>query len=175
MSSPIVAETRDLASAFITEITDEAAVGRRCLERIPPDKFEYKPHPKSMSMGQLAVHLGDMFSWTPIVVGKNELDFTKWEYVPFVPATTDELVNYFDEHVANAIDALQGVTDAEMAENWQLRNGEVVLFSASKAAAMRWLLLNHIIHHRGQLSVYMRLLDIPVPAMYGPSADESGA
>ena len=92
-----------------------------------------------------------------------------------MPATTDELVNYFDEHVANAIDALQGVTDAEMAENWQLRNGEVVLFSASKAAAMRWLLLNHIIHHRGQLSVYMRLLDIPVPAMYGPSADESGA
>ncbi|HEY8558926.1 MAG TPA: DinB family protein [Pyrinomonadaceae bacterium] len=162
----------NLAAALIGELQTEAATTRKVLERIPADKFDYKPHEKSMKMGSLAVHIAEMFGWTIEAVTKTELDFAAMDYKPFQPATTEELVGFFDKVLADAIEALKATSDEAMAENWTLRNGETVYFTQPRVQVLRGMVFNHIVHHRGQLSVYMRLNDIPVPALYGPSADE---
>ena len=123
-------------------------------------------------MGRLAVHIAEMFGWTPPTMEKPELDFAQMDYKPFEPKTTDDLLEFFDKNVAEAIETLQSCSDDRFMENWTMRNGEQVYFTMPKAAVMRTFVMNHIIHHRGQMAVYLRLLDIPVPSIYGPSADE---
>ena len=162
----------NLAAALIGELQTEAVATRKCLERIPAEKFDYQPHEKSMKMGRLAVHIAEMFGWTIETVNKTELDFATMDYKPFEPATTEELVGFFDKIFADAIEALNRTSDEAMMENWTLRNGEQVYFTMPRIQVLRGMVFNHIVHHRGQLSVYMRLNDIPVPALYGPSADE---
>ncbi|MBS1795664.1 MAG: damage-inducible protein DinB [Acidobacteria bacterium] len=164
--------SNNLAAALIGELQQEAATTRKCLERIPADKFDYKPHEKSMAMGRLAVHTAEMVDWAKETVTTTELDFAANEYKPFEPKTTEELVEFADKHLAEAIEALKNTSDEAMMENWTLRNGETVYFTMPRIQVLRGMVFNHIIHHRGQLSVYMRLNDIPVPAIYGPSADE---
>lgn len=172
MSTPTAALENSMGSILIAEIEQEAAGARKCLERIPPEKFDWKPHEKSMTFGRLASHVAEMFGWTPPTLQSPELDFAKMDYKPFDPATTDDLIEFFDKNVAEAIDALRNTPDEVFFENWTMRNGEQVYFTMPKAVVMRSFVLNHIVHHRGQLSVYLRLNDIPVPALYGPSADE---
>jgi uncharacterized damage-inducible protein DinB len=161
-----------IASALIAEMEHEAAVTRTCLERIPTEKFDWKPHEKSMSFGRLASHVAEMFAWTPSTMEHAELDFSKMDYKPFEPKTTEELVEFLDKNVTEAITALRSSTDDRFMENWTMRNGEQIYFTMPKVAVMRSFIMNHIIHHRGQLSVYLRLNDIAVPSIYGPSADE---
>jgi uncharacterized damage-inducible protein DinB len=161
-----------VALSLIAEIEQEAATCRKCLERIPADKFDWKPHEKSMTFGRLASHVAEMFGWTPATMNHSELDFAKTEYLPTDPKTTDELVEFLDKHVSEAIETLRNSTSDQFYENWTLRNGDAIYFTMPKVAVMRSFVMNHIVHHRGQLSVYLRLNDIPVPSIYGPSADE---
>ena len=166
------ARSTNIANGLIGELTHEAATTRKILERIPPEKFDYKPHEKSMSMVRLATHVAEMTGWVIETVNKTELDFATIDYKPFAPQTTEELVGYLDKIVTDAVEALKNTSDEAMLENWTLRNGETVYFTMPRVQVLRGMVFNHIVHHRGQLSVYMRLNDIPVPALYGPSADE---
>ncbi|HMJ08613.1 MAG TPA: DinB family protein [Pyrinomonadaceae bacterium] len=172
MSSTTPALSYSLGASLIAEMEQEAAVARKCLERVPAEKFDWKPHEKSMTFGRLGSHIAEMFGWTPATLQNAELDFAKMDYKPFDPPTTADLVDFFDKQVAEAIDVLRNTPDEVFIEDWTLRNGEQVYFTMPKAVVMRSFVMNHIIHHRGQLSVYLRLNDISVPALYGPSADE---
>jgi uncharacterized damage-inducible protein DinB len=172
MSSIGTAPTNRIATSLINEMTNEIQTTRKCLERIPADKFDYKPHEKSMEMGKLASHIAEMFGWTGPTIKDTELDFAKMDYKPFEPKTTAELVEFFEKQAAEALQTLEGTPDETFMEAWSLRNGEQIYFTLPKVAVMRSFVMNHLIHHRGQLSVYMRLNDIPVPGIYGPSADE---
>lgn len=172
MSTSSAAVSNNIGGALIAEMEQEAKATRACLERIPADKFSWKPHEKSMEFGRLASHIAEMFTWTGPTLQQDELDFAKWDYKPFEPKTTEELVGYFEKNVVEAIDALKLAGDDVFMENWTMRNGETVYFTMPKAVVMRSFVMNHIVHHRGQLSVYLRLNDIAVPAIYGPSADE---
>lgn len=162
----------NLAAALIGELQVEAATTRKCLERIPAEKFDYTPHEKSMKMGRLAVHIAEMFGWAIETVNKTELDFATMDYKPFEPQTTEELVGFFEKILLETTEALKATSDEAMMENWTLRNGDQIYFTMPRIQVLRGMVFNHIVHHRGQLSVYMRLNDIPVPALYGPSADE---
>jgi uncharacterized damage-inducible protein DinB len=164
--------TNNMATSLIAEMTQEAATTRKVLERIPETLFDYKPHEKSMTMQRLATHVAEMFGWTNVSIEKPGLDFAVEPYAPFEPKTNADLVDYFDKTVAGALESLKNCSDAKFMESWTMRNGEQVYFTMPKIAVMRTFVMNHIIHHRGQLSVYLRLNDIPVPSIYGPSADE---
>ncbi|MBP9664437.1 MAG: DUF664 domain-containing protein [Pyrinomonadaceae bacterium] len=164
--------TGRLATAFLAELDNEAKVARECLSRVPADKFDWKPHEKSMTMGRLAVHVAEMFGWTKETLTQDVLDFATADFKPFEPSTTEELLALFDDHIAKAKAILAQTSDETFFTDWMMRNGETVYFTMPKVAVMRSFVMNHIIHHRGQLSVYLRLNDIPVPSIYGPSADE---
>ena len=172
MSSTSTALTNTIAAALIGEMQHEAETTRKCLERVPAEKFVWKPHEKSMTKGRLASHIAEMFGWTTPTLQNSELDFSKMDYKPYDPPSTADLLEFFDKHVSEAIDALKNTPDEGFLENWTLRNGEQVYFTMPKVAVMRGFVMNHIIHHRGQLSVYLRLNDIAVPPIYGPTADE---
>jgi uncharacterized damage-inducible protein DinB len=170
--SQATAKSNNIAAAFVGELQQEAATTRKILERVPIEKFDWKPHEKSMTMGSLAVHVAEMAGWAKETVTKSELDFAAEKYEPFKPQTNAALLEFFDKIVAEAAEALSVTPDEAMMENWTLRNGETVYFTMPRAQVLRGMVFNHIVHHRGQLSVYLRLNDIPVPAIYGPSADE---
>jgi uncharacterized damage-inducible protein DinB len=172
MSSGTAMGAGRLASAFLAELENEAKVSRSVLERVPADKFDWKPHDKSMTFGRLAVHVAEMFGWTKDTLTSDVLDFAETDWTPIEPATTDELLAYFDKQIATAKEVLANTSDETFMTDWTMRNGEQVYFTMPKVAVMRSFVMNHIIHHRGQLSVYLRLNDIPVPSIYGPSADE---
>ena len=172
MSSSRATSSNNIASAFIAEIEPEAAVARKCLERVPADKFDWKPHEKSMTFGRLAVHVAEMFGWVDVALTTDELDFAVNPETPFEPKTTDELVAYLDKEISKAKSRLAQTPDEAFMHDWTLRAGEMVYFTLPKIVVMRNVVLNHIYHHRGQLSVYLRMNDIPVPSIYGPSADE---
>lgn len=161
-----------LSETLAGELQYEATTTRKCLERVPAESFDWKPHEKSMKMGRLATHIAEMFGWVKDTVEKPELDFSTMEYKPFEPKTTDELVAFLDKNVAEANESLKNASDDTMLANWKMRNGEQVYFDMPRIAVIRGMLIKHIVHHRGQLSVYLRLNDIPVPEIYGPSADE---
>jgi len=172
MSSSTAPSSGRIASAFLAELDNEAKVTRNCLERVPADKFDWKPHEKSMTMGRLASHCAEMFGWTKETLKQDVLDFANSDYKPFEPKSTDELLAFFDEHIAVAKRILGETPDETFFTEWTMRNGDQVYFTLPKVAVMRSFVMNHIIHHRGQLSVYLRLNDIAVPSIYGPSADE---
>ena len=161
-----------LAGGFLCVLEDEAKVKGQCLERVPADKFDWKPHEKSMTFGRLASHIAEMFGWTKETLANDVLDFATMDYKPFEPSSTEELLAFFDEKIAASKTALADTSDEKFMTDWTMRNGEQVYFTMPKVAVMRSFVMNHIVHHRGQLSVYLRLNDIPVPSIYGPSADE---
>ncbi len=172
MSSGIAQSSGRLASAFLGELENEAKVTRQLLERVPAEKFDWKPHEKSMTFGRLAVHCAEMFGWTKETLKSDVLDFATMDFTPYEPKTNEELLAFFDEHIANAQIILGETSDETFMTDWTMRNGDQVYMTMPKVAVMRTFVMNHIIHHRGQLSVYLRLNDIPVPSIYGPSADE---
>jgi len=160
-----------LGAAFLKELEAEAASTRKCLERIPETLFGWKPHEKSMAMVYLALLVAEIPKWITHMVGKGDIDFATFEH--FQPKTTAELVNHFDENLKGAKNALRNVSDEALAGTFSLKNQGKVLFSSPKKENIGSS-INHLVHHRGQLTVYMRLNDIPVPSIYGPSADEKG-
>lgn len=161
-----------LSETLIGELQYEAATTRKCLERVPAESFDWKPHEKSMPMGRLATHIAEMVGWIKDTMENPELDFATMDYKPFEPKTTGELIEFFDEKVVEANDSLKNASDEAMLANWKMRNGDKVFFDMPRIAVIRGMLIKHIVHHRGQLSVYLRLNDIAVPEIYGPSADE---
>ena len=166
------AKSSNLAAAFLGELQHEAATTRKVLERISEDKFDFKPHEKSLTMGVLATHVAEMFNWIKITLETDALDFAAGDYVPAKPQTTAELVEVLDRHVAEAVESLNNAADETFMADWSLKNGAQTYFTMPKIQVLRSFCFNHIIHHRGQLSLYLRMNDIPVPALYGPSADE---
>lgn len=150
----------------------EAASTRKMLEVIPADKFDWKPHEKSMSLKRLSLHVAEMSNWPTIVVTEDELDFQKDYQLPTV-ASTQDLLDIHEKGVEKAVAAIQTMSEEDIMKPWTLRNGEHIIFQLPKIAVLRGMCFNHIYHHRGQLSVFLRLLDVKVPGMYGPSADEA--
>ncbi len=160
-----------LGHEFLKELEAEAAASRKCLERIPENLFDWKPHEKSMTMGYLALLVAEIPKWITAMVEISEIDFATFEH--FKPKTTSELVNHFDENLKGARNALQNVADDTLSESFFLKNEGQVLYETSKKESIAPS-INHLVHHRGQLTVYMRLNDIAVPSIYGPSADDKG-
>lgn len=161
-----------ISAPLIAEMKQEGEITRKVLERVPESAWEWKPHEKSMTMLRLATHVAEMFGWTKETLEKPELDFAAMDYKPFAPGSSKELLEFFDKHLAESIESLKKTSDEAFMQNWKLRNGEQIYFDMPRIQVVRGMVLNHIIHHRGQLSVYLRLQNVPVPAMYGPSADE---
>lgn len=162
-----------ISSALIPELKHEYASTRKMLERVPFDSFEWRPHEKSMSLERLASHVATIPHWVTDIVKKEELDFAKTPYSTPKFTTREDMLKEFDQLTTQAISLLQDCPDEELMKSWTLRAGDHVIFTLPKAAAIRSMTISHLIHHRGQLSVYLRLLNVPVPGMYGPSADEA--
>ncbi|MEI6815336.1 MAG: DinB family protein [Bacteroidota bacterium] len=161
-----------LAKSFIAELNSEAPVTRKILALVPTDQKVYKIHHKSMELGRLAKHVAELPTWITFSIKSNELDFSKgWTPSPDFNSG-EELVAQFDKNVAEAIEALSTATDEQLEQPWTLRNGETIYFTMPKKTVIRSMAFNHFIHHRAQLGVYLRLLDIPIPGAYGPSADD---
>lgn len=158
--------------AFLGELVHEAASTQKMLALVPADKADYTPHEKSFSLGALAVHVAEMYGWVAMTVNTDELDFATYTYNPPPFTTGDELVARVDRYVAEGRAALAATNDDALGQPWTLRSGEHVMFTMPRSQCLRSMVFNHIVHHRGQLSVYLRLLNVPLPGMYGPSADE---
>jgi len=161
--------------ALLAEFDMEMANTRRTLERIPDEKFSWKPHEKSGTMGWMAGHLANLPYWAVVTLERDSLDLASPDgpaFVPPKPGNRKEVLDVFDKHRTEARAALAAANDAAYASPWALLMGGKELFRHSRAEVLRRMVFNHSIHHRGQLTMYLRLLDIPVPALYGPSADE---
>jgi len=162
-----------MSQAFLQEFDHEAKTTRRVLERVPADKFEWKPHPKSMSLGELALHTamtpGMICGWAC----EEETKFTGQGPKPPVATTTEEIVAAHDKSVETMKATMGQLGDGGLTKGWKATMGEQTLFEMPKGVLIRSIALNHWYHHRGQLSVYLRLLDVAVPSIYGPSADEN--
>lgn len=163
----------DIIKSLTNEYTHECASTRKLLENVPMDKLSWKPHEKSMSLGNLAVHIAEIPEWVPLSIETSELDFSKSPYTSKKIINLEELLKIHDAAVDAALKSIQN-TNANVLvnETWTMRNGDVVYFTMPKIAVLRAFSFNHIYHHRGQLTVYLRLLGIPVPGMYGPTADD---
>jgi len=160
-----------IAEALTTDLEQEAAGTRKMLALVPEAKFAWKPHEKSMTLGQLASHLAEAPAWTAGFL-EPVMDFAAMkDYVPFAAKTNAELCAAFDKNHEAALAGLRGRDDAFLRATWTMKNGDTVLMSQPRKDAMRSILLHHTIHHRGQLSVYLRLLGVPLPGIYGPTAD----
>ncbi|HYW08887.1 MAG TPA: DinB family protein [Longimicrobium sp.] len=159
--------------AALGDLHHELSTTRRVLERVTDEHLDWKPHPKSMSLGGLASHLANVPGWAGMILGGTEFDVsTRGAAGSDVAATRDEILGRFDENAASFRSALDAATPESLRETWTLRNGEQTVFQLPRIAVLRNMGINHMVHHRAQLGVYLRLLDIPVPSMYGPSADE---
>lgn len=158
--------------ALINELQMEAASTRKMLERVPADKFDWKPHEKSMTLRRLAVHVAELAKWPEVIVNQDELDLGAMDYKPTPVTTTQELLDLHEQAVEKSVGILRASSDTKLMEMWTLRKGEQVIFQLPKVAVLRGMCYNHTYHHRGQLSVFLRLLDVNVPGMYGPSADD---
>lgn len=161
-----------LNQPLIAELQQEAAKTRKILERVPVERGEWKPHNKSMKLGKLAMHVAEITGWVSMTMLTDELDLTQFDYKLKAPETQEELLAKHDEHVMQAVAVLEGCSDADFDRMWTMRRGETVYFTMPKHAALRMFAYSHLFHHRAQLGVYLRLLDIPIPGMYGPTADE---
>jgi uncharacterized damage-inducible protein DinB len=156
---------------MIAELSREAEATRRVLERVPEDRFDWRPHEKSMSLGQLALHLAQLpLAITQLV----EQLVVEPPTVPLpVPASRRALVDTLERSVAYATERLASWSDQDLAASWSMMRDGAVLLTLPRGAVLRTIMLNHSYHHRGQLTVYLRLLDVPVPSVYGPTADEN--
>lgn len=164
----------DIREMLLDEFDTEMALTRRVLERVPMERADFRPAEKSMTLGQLANHISRLPFFVSVVATRDGYDFaaadpTQWQKVP---ATRDELVANFDRISAGAREALAGLAPGALGDDWALRAGDHVVASGSRWSIYRRLAMNHVVHHRAQLGVYLRLLDVPIPGSYGPSADE---
>ena len=160
-----------LIQMFLKEMDREAQTTRKMLERVPDDKYDWKPHEKSMSVRQLATHIAELPSWASMVLTTDELDFASSPYQQKTINNTKDLLAYFESSLADGRTQLEKATDNELVPNWTLRNGEEIYSVESKADVIR-MSYCQTVHHRAQLGVFLRLLNVPIPGSYGPSADE---
>jgi len=161
-----------ISEALLPEFDQEMTKTRKTLERVP-DKPEFLPHPKSMPLGKLAPHVAELAGFGLTVLTTEQLDFSAGSYKPLPFESAAQLVRVFDEGAAKVRDALIRVKDDAWEENWKLAYQGKTIFEGPRFLAYRVMFLNHLVHHRAQLGVYLRLNGVPVPAIYGPSADES--
>lgn len=162
-----------ISELLLPEFDEEMKKTRTTLERVPADKPEFAPHPKSMPLGKLAPHVAQLAGFGVSILTTPELDFAKGSYKPLPMESSAQLVRVFGEGAAKARHALAGLPDGAWQENWKLLFGGKSIFDGTRFLAYRQMFLNHIVHHRAQLGVYLRLTGQPVPAVYGPSADET--
>jgi uncharacterized damage-inducible protein DinB len=163
-----------IAESILPEFDHETATTRALLERVPDDKAEWKPHHKSMSLGQLSMHIANLPRWAFYTLERTEFDTNPPDGVRATsPAyeSASKLLQVYDANVAATRALLARTTDGEFMVQWTLKNGGKSMFSMPRIAVFRSFVLNHAVHHRGQLSVYLRLLDVPIPSIYGPTAD----
>jgi uncharacterized damage-inducible protein DinB len=158
---------------MLDEFREEVVITRRVLERVPGDKLSWRPHPKSMSLGQLALHVANIPGALAQLAQLDEFDASKANFDPAGPADVKEIHAAFDQSVRTAEECLRGMTEQKARGNWRLLVRGKEAFSQPRTGVLRSIMLNHWYHHRGQLSVYLRLLDVPVPVIYGRSADEN--
>jgi uncharacterized damage-inducible protein DinB len=156
---------------FLKELNEQALVTRKMLERVPTDKFGWQPHPKSMTIKRLATHIAELPSWITMALTTDELDFEHNPYLPVDVNTTEELLAYFERSLEDGKSHLTAEYENVLDKGWTLRSGEQIFSIDPKADVIR-MSINQIIHHRAQLGVFLRLLDIPIPGSFGPSADE---
>lgn len=162
-----------ITEALLPEYDHEMGTTRRLLERVPEAEFGWKPHEKSMSLGELSAHLANLPHWAELILGGTSLDLaTLPQTRRAVPASRAELLEEFDAKARAARAALASKTDAELTVPWTLASGGHEVFTMPRISALRSFVISHSIHHRGQLSVYLRLKNVPVPPIYGPTADE---
>ncbi|MSR61240.1 MAG: DinB family protein [Planctomycetes bacterium] len=160
-----------IANELIRDLEAEAKKTRAMLAVVPEAKLDWKPHAKSMTLGGLVGHVAENPAWIPAML-EDEMDFGAMkDYRPFAPKDRTELLTAFDKNMRAGLEAIRGRSDAFLLATWTMRNGDKVLMSAPKHEALRGTAIHHWIHHRGQLSVYLRLLDVPLPQTYGPTAD----
>jgi uncharacterized damage-inducible protein DinB len=162
---------KSISESLLPEFDQEMASTRKILERVPNDNRDYKPHEKSMTLGRLAGHVAELPTWAAHTIQVEVLEMTPGQK-PYVAPATDELVAEFDKRVAEARALLAGATDEDLNKTWTFRYGGKDIISMPRYAVLRSMVMNHLIHHRAQLGVYLRLNEVEIPGMYGPSADE---
>ena len=162
----------NFSEPILTELSYESATARRLLERLPQQHFGWKPHEKSMTLGRLATHIVEIPGWVASILDQDEFDVGAREHAPRNASSVPELLQMLDKNVAAAKEAIGRQTNERMMGPWRLKKKGQLIVEMPRIGVIRSLLLNHFIHHRGQLSVYIRLLNVPVPSIYGPSADE---
>lgn len=166
-----------LSDAFLPEFDHEMQMTRRLLERIPDAKLEWKPHPKSMALGRLASHVAEMAQWSVSITDQDSFDLSPPGSPPSRPSSfksREELLSRFDEYVRKARASLAAVTDMSWMRPWSLLKSGQSLFTMPKVVVFRTWVMSHLVHHRGQLTVYLRMNDVSLPSIYGPTADEGG-
>ena len=162
-----------ISELLLPEFDEEVKKTRTTLERVPADRPDFAPHPKSMPLGKLAPHVAELADFGLTVLTTPQLDFSMDSYKPLPMESAAQLVRSFDEGAANVRSALASLPDEAWKQNWKLRFGGKTIFEGTRFLAYRQMFLNHIVHHRAQLGVYLRLNGKPVPSIYGPSADET--
>ena len=161
-----------LIQMLLAEMDLEAQTTRKMLSRVPDDKYDWKPHEKSMSVRSLATHIAELPTWVTLTLNTSELDFAKSPYNPKQINNTAELLQYFEECLTNGRERLSKATENDLLPTWTLRNGDQIYDVSPKGNVIR-MSYCQIVHHRAQLGVYLRLLNVPIPGSYGPSADEN--
>ncbi len=162
----------NIIDGFILEFQHETATTRKLLERIPQEHFDWAPHTKSMTFGALGSHIVDAINWVGPTLEQDEMVMDPSTYKPWVGANVGEVLETFDKNVGAATETMSKATDEKLLQTWTMKVGDQVVFSMPRIAVLRTFIISHQIHHRGQLDVYLRLKDIPLPQVYGPSADE---
>lgn len=162
-----------ISELLLAEFNEEMKKTRTTLERLPADKNDFAPHPKSMPLGKLAPHVAQLAGFGLTVLTTPELDFSKGSYKPLPFESSEQLLRVFDQAVAEVRSALQNTPDDAWQQNWKLSFQGKPIFDGPRFLAYRQMFLNHLVHHRAQLGVYLRLTEKPVPATYGPSADDT--
>jgi len=162
----------NLIDPVLAELAHESATTRRLLDRVPERHLAWKPHEKSMTLGRLATHIAEIPGWVGSIVETDEFDIGAGGYVPPTIDRVPEIVAMFDRNVAAATEALKRQSNDRLLAKWQLKKKGQLVVEMPRMGMIRTLLMNHLIHHRGQLSVYLRLQNVPLPSIYGPTADE---
>jgi len=161
-----------ICEAVLPEFDQEMVNTRKTLERLPEDKLGWKPHEKSMTLGRLAGHVVELVGWANTTITTDSLNVTMDKYQPIVATSRQQILELFDKSVKESRAAIAGASDEHMLQPWTLLFNGKTVFTMPRAAVLRMSCFNHIIHHRAQLGVYLRLNNVPVPALYGPSAAE---
>jgi len=162
-----------MTQKFLAQLEQESNETRKMLSVVPDDKFDWQPHPKSMTIRALVSHIAEIPGWINIALNTDGLDISLKELDPPVLNTGTELLNFFEQKLATGISALQNAKEEDLTPNWTMRYGDKVISVRPKEDVIR-MSISQIIHHRAQLGVFLRLLNVPIPGSYGPSADEKG-